>query len=66
MRALHVLEVLNRKTASSLGELHAATGLPKPTLVRMLDTLIAAGYAMRISFQLETLRSEIQHLRPSR
>lgn len=49
MRALHVLEVLNRKTASSLGELHAATGLPKPTLVRMLDTLIAAGYAMRIS-----------------
>lgn len=49
VRALRVLEVLNRKTASSLGELHAATGLPKPTLVRMLDTLIAAGYATRIS-----------------
>jgi IclR family mhp operon transcriptional activator len=51
VRALRVLEVLNRQTASSLGELHAATGLPKPTLVRMLDTLISAGYATRISSQ---------------
>ena len=49
VRALQVLEALNRQSASSLGELHAATGLPKPTLVRMLGTLIAAGYAARIS-----------------
>jgi IclR family transcriptional regulator, mhp operon transcriptional activator len=51
IRALQVLEALNRKPASSLGELHAVTGLPKPTLIRMLGTLIAAGYATRISSQ---------------
>jgi IclR family mhp operon transcriptional activator len=48
IRALQVLETLNLKPASSLGDLHEATGLPKPTLVRLLDTLIAAGYATRI------------------
>jgi DNA-binding MarR family transcriptional regulator len=51
IRALQVLEALNRKPASSLGEMHAVTGLPKPTLVRLLGTLIAAGYATRISSQ---------------
>jgi IclR family transcriptional regulator, mhp operon transcriptional activator len=49
VRALKLLEVLNRKSASSLGDLRAATGLPKPTLIRLLDTLIAAGYGARIS-----------------
>ena len=51
VRALQLLEALNRKSTSTLGELHAATGLPKPTLVRLLQTLIAAGYATRISAQ---------------
>ena len=51
VRALQLLEALNRQSASSLGELHAATGLPKPTLLRMLATLMAAGYAARISSQ---------------
>jgi IclR family mhp operon transcriptional activator len=49
VRALKLLEALNRKSASSLGDLRAATGLPKPTLIRLLDTLIAAGYGARIS-----------------
>jgi IclR family mhp operon transcriptional activator len=49
VRALRVLEALNHKPASSLGDLHAVTGLPKPTLVRLLGTLIATGYAARIS-----------------
>ena len=49
LRSLQVLEALNRKAASGLGDLRAATGLPKPTLVRLLNTLIAAGYAARIS-----------------
>jgi IclR family mhp operon transcriptional activator len=49
VRALHVLAALNHKPASSLAELHAATGLPKPTLLRLLGTLVAAGYATRIS-----------------
>ena len=48
VRALQLLATLNLKPASSLGELHTATGLPKPTLLRLLDTLIAAGYATRI------------------
>jgi IclR family transcriptional regulator, mhp operon transcriptional activator len=51
VRALRLLEALNGKPASSLAELHAATGLPKPTLVRLLGTLISAGYATRISSQ---------------
>jgi IclR family mhp operon transcriptional activator len=51
VRALEVLEALNHKPASSLGDLHAATGLPKPTLIRLLGTLIATGYATRISSQ---------------
>lgn len=51
VRALKLLEALNRKSASSLGDLRAATGLPKPTLIRLLDTLIATGYAARISSQ---------------
>ena len=43
LRTLQVLEALNRKPASTLANLQDATGLPKPTLVRLLDTLIAAG-----------------------
>jgi IclR family mhp operon transcriptional activator len=49
VRALQLLAALNHKPASSLAELHAATGLPKPTLIRLLGTLIAVGYATRIS-----------------
>jgi len=48
-RALKVLEALNRQRVTSLETLHAATGLPKPTLVRLLDTLIVGGYVLRIS-----------------
>jgi IclR family transcriptional regulator, mhp operon transcriptional activator len=51
VRALQVLKALNRRPASSLADLHAVTGLPKPTLVRLLGTLIVAGYATRISSQ---------------
>src|ERR1700724_490308 len=49
VRALKLLEALNRKSASSLGDLRAATGLPKPTVILLFDTLIAAGYGARIS-----------------
>jgi IclR family mhp operon transcriptional activator len=50
-RALLVLEALNQQTVTTLATLHQATGLPKPTLVRLLDTLIASGYVERISRQ---------------
>ncbi len=49
LRALQVLETLNLQTSTSLSALHDQTKLPKSTLVRLLDTLIAGGYARRVS-----------------
>ena len=46
-RAFTVLEALNRRAWSSVGQLHQDTGLPKPTLVRMLQTLIQSGYVTK-------------------
>lgn len=43
VRAIHVLQALNRQPVSSLNVLHQQTGIPKPSLVRMLDTLISQG-----------------------
>ena len=43
-RALRVLQEMNLQPYTSVGHLHARTGLPKPTLVRMLQTLEHAGY----------------------
>lgn len=47
-RALRLLESLNERPPLSLAALHHATALPKPTLVRLLDTLIACGYVSRL------------------
>lgn len=44
MRALHLLAEMNRQRLSTVRHLHAATGLPKSTIVRLLRTLAAAGY----------------------
>lgn len=46
-RAFEVLRTLNRLRIGTVSKLHAETGLPKPTVVRMLDTLIADGYVVR-------------------
>jgi len=48
-RALRVIERLSQQPAVSLAQLHVSTGLPKPTLFRLLGTLIEEGYARRIS-----------------
>ena len=48
-RALAVLEALNRKPLMALAEIAAAAGVPKPTAVRLLAELCAAGYAERVS-----------------
>ncbi len=48
-RAFIVLEALNRRRSTTLSLLQAETGLPRPTLVRLLQTLIALGYASRVS-----------------
>lgn len=45
-RAFHLLHELNRQRVSSVRHLHATTGLPKPTIVRLLDTLIGLGYVV--------------------
>ena len=43
-RALVLLQVLNRRPVMSVREIHDATGLPKPTVIRLLETLVAEGY----------------------
>ncbi|MDX5367558.1 MAG: DNA-binding transcriptional regulator [Alphaproteobacteria bacterium] len=49
LRSFALLEALNARSRATLAQLHEATGLPKPTIVRLLDTLIAAGYVRRVS-----------------
>jgi IclR family mhp operon transcriptional activator len=46
-RGLQVLEVLRSNPVSSLQEIYAVTGIPKPSLLRILATLDRAGYASR-------------------
>lgn len=43
-RALTILEHLNLNNVTAVRDLHAATGLPKPTIVRLLQTLEQMGY----------------------
>ena len=43
-RALNLLDAMNERQPCSLAELHHATGLPKPTVFRILATLEAEGY----------------------
>lgn len=44
MRAFRLLANLSRREAASLSELNHLTRLPKPSLVRLLNTLIGLGY----------------------
>jgi IclR family mhp operon transcriptional activator len=48
-RSFQVLEALSRRNRSTLSLLAAETGLPRPTVVRLLQTLVALGYAQRVS-----------------
>jgi IclR family mhp operon transcriptional activator len=48
-RTFAVLEALNRRRSGTLGALVEATGLPKPTIARLLETLIALGYVSHVS-----------------
>lgn len=47
LRTLEVLKILNRQRVSSVDHIHQVSGLPKPTIVRLLETLIAAGYVSK-------------------
>lgn len=48
-RSFALLEALSHRRASTLSILTAETGLPRPTVVRLLQTLIELGYAARVS-----------------
>lgn len=48
-RVLAIIEALNQRRVTPLEAMHAATRLPKSTLVRLLETLIEAGYVVRVS-----------------
>jgi IclR family mhp operon transcriptional activator len=43
LRALDLLQALNRQPVSTLDVLHRQTGIPKPSIVRLLHTLQAKG-----------------------
>jgi IclR family mhp operon transcriptional activator len=43
LRALAILRELNRQQNTTVDQLHRATALPKPTVMRLLGTLSAAG-----------------------
>lgn len=43
-RALHIIQTVAMSESSSLAELNEKTGIPKPTLLRLISTLIQRGY----------------------
>jgi IclR family mhp operon transcriptional activator len=46
-RTLNVLRSVNRQRIATVHSIHAETGIPKPTVVRMLGTLMDEGYVLR-------------------
>jgi IclR family mhp operon transcriptional activator len=47
LRALDVLMAVNRLKEASVADVFRQTGLNRPTIVRMLETLVHAGFVMR-------------------
>jgi IclR family transcriptional regulator, mhp operon transcriptional activator len=48
LRGLSVIEALNRRPVSTIEQLADATRLPKPTVVRVLNQLVATSYVERL------------------
>lgn len=48
-RAIDVIQALNRRPLSTLHDLHRETGLPKPSILRVLRTLESKGLAAQSS-----------------
>jgi len=48
-RAIDLLQALNRRPLSTINDLHHETGLPKPSIVRLLRTLEAKGLVAQSS-----------------
>lgn len=47
LRGFIILEIINENCPCTIRYLHKKTGLPKPTLVRILETLTHAGYVRK-------------------
>ncbi|MFD2649450.1 helix-turn-helix domain-containing protein [Devosia albogilva] len=47
LRALHVLKAVNSTAIATINSIHRETGIPRPTIVRMLETLMHEGYVVR-------------------
>lgn len=47
VRALHVLKAVNKLRIATINGIYAETGIPKSTIVRMLETLMAEKYVAR-------------------
>jgi IclR family mhp operon transcriptional activator len=60
-RSFAVLEALSHRRSTTLSMLTGETGLPRPTVVRLLHTLIALGYAARVLGFAESIRF-VDHL----
>lgn len=48
-RSLTLLEALSRRPQGTIAELAAETALPRPTVARLLNTLVAVGYVSHLS-----------------
>ena len=46
-RGLGVLRAVNKIRIASIADIHRETGIPKPSIVRLLETLMAEGYVVR-------------------
>jgi IclR family mhp operon transcriptional activator len=46
-RSLDVLRAVNRLRIASVSAINGMTGIPQPTVVRMLETLMSQGYVVR-------------------
>ena len=47
VRALEILRTVNELERSSVTEIHRHTGIPKPTVLRMIETLMSEGFVAR-------------------
>jgi IclR family mhp operon transcriptional activator len=47
VRALSALRALNQRNGAGISDLSRMTGIPRPSLYRILDTLVALGYVRR-------------------
>lgn len=48
-RSFALMEALSRRRNSTVSDLTRESGLPRPTVLRLLQTLIALGYVVRVS-----------------